>query len=383
MLLYTDAIEHLIYNAQAGNNEKEVRDLRQATVNAYRQVCFEFDWQYYWTQYRQILEAPYATGTVVYDHTGGASERLLTLSGGTFPTNAKFYRLKIGNVVYPIYDRLSGTTAQLDEFVNPGADVSSTAYTVFRSEYALPSNFRRIADVYSESGGFETGFISPSEWLRMERVPVSGGTVIRWTILPDPKIPGQMQLVVDPYPSAATTLDFIYQRSARPIRLTGFESSSKAGTVSASAAGTAVTGSGTAFTASMVGSFIRIGDATYAPTGNGGDHPYVEQRQIVSYTSATSVSVYPAFTYTHSAAKYLVADPLDMWQGMFQAFLRAVEVELAISRKGAAALERGTALYNAAIAKARENDASIVAQRVAERGKERAVGEGYTVSLDD
>lgn len=76
----------------------------------------------------------YNTGTVSYDHTGGSSERLVTLSGGSFPawvdTDAA---ITIAGVRYPIASVLSSTTLTLNAASstntvnNPGADVGSTS----------------------------------------------------------------------------------------------------------------------------------------------------------------------------------------------------------------------------------------------------------------
>lgn len=384
MLLYADAIEHLVYNMQAGNNEKEVRDVRMAIQTAYREVAYETDWKYYWTIGQIILNASYSTGTIEYDHTGGSSERLVTLTTGTWPTWARFGRIKIANVVYPIAARLSNSTIQLDEDVNPGTDIASgTSYTLFQNQYALPSDFRRLGDVIHENNSQVTGAMDQTEWLRLERNGPTSGTASRWSLIADPDLGGQMMLAIDPYPTAAATLQFIYQRSPRPVRLTGFESSSTVGTVSASAAGTTVTGTNTTFTSDMVGSFIRIGTSSDAPDGLGGAKPYVEQRKIVSRASATSIEVYPAFTYAASGAKYRVSDPIDISQTMQTAFLRCVEREMSLARKtSAAGIERYEALARQALNMARERDVAVIGDRVAERNRERQIGNDLVGDVD-
>lgn len=79
----------------------------------------------------------YSTGTILYDHSGGASERLVTITGGTLPgwVNTDC-AITIGGVRYPIASVLSTTTLTLgassNNFTNnPGADVGpGAAYTV-------------------------------------------------------------------------------------------------------------------------------------------------------------------------------------------------------------------------------------------------------------
>ncbi len=384
MMLYADAIEHLIYSMQSGNNEKEVRDLRMAIQTGYREVAYETDWKYYWGVGQVILNAPQSSSTITYDHTGGASERLLTLASGTWPTWARFGRIKIANVVYPIAARLSDTTLQLDEDVNPGADVAAlTTYLLFQNQYALPSDFRRIGRIFNENNAQETGAMDQEHWLGLERSGPTSGTASRYSVLANPDLGGQMMLVIDPYPASAATLQFIYQRSYRPIRHTGFEGANTVGTIACSAGGTTVTGTLTTFAADMVGSFIRIGTVNDLPDGIGGSKPFVEQAKIVSRASATSLEVYPAFTYAATASKYRISDPIDIAQTMQTAFLRCIELELMMARKtSAAGLERYQQAARMSLNSARERDSAFISERVAERNAERQVGNDLVGTVD-
>lgn len=71
----------------------------------------------------------YSTGTVVYDHTGGANERQLTLTSGTWPTWAKLPgRIFINNDWYSLDTRVSDSIVTLRITDNPGSDVSSTTF---------------------------------------------------------------------------------------------------------------------------------------------------------------------------------------------------------------------------------------------------------------
>lgn len=98
-----------------------------------------------------ILNAPITAGTVTYDHTGGASERLLTLSttlSGTAisdtPTASEFL-VEINGVSYPISTYVDATHLNLDTSDNPGADVAAgTAYRLHQDDYTLPDDFGRL-----------------------------------------------------------------------------------------------------------------------------------------------------------------------------------------------------------------------------------------------
>lgn len=87
--------------------------------------------------YGDKVNTTYSTGTIFFDFTGGASERLVTISGGTLPgwVDAEC-AITISGVRYPIASVLSTTTLTLSANAsnadnNPGGDVTAgTAYLV-------------------------------------------------------------------------------------------------------------------------------------------------------------------------------------------------------------------------------------------------------------
>lgn len=98
-----------------------------------------------------VLNAPITAGTITYDHTGGASERLLTLSttlSGTAITTtatAAAFLIEISGVSYPISTYVDATHLNLDANDNPGADVAAlTAYRLHQDNYTLPDDFGRF-----------------------------------------------------------------------------------------------------------------------------------------------------------------------------------------------------------------------------------------------
>jgi hypothetical protein len=86
---------------------------------------------------RYLLE--YSTGTIAYDHTGGTFERMVTLTGGSFPTLlATNGAIQIAGTWYTIAAWVNGTTLQLNSGAgnNPGADVAGgTSYVANADPY--------------------------------------------------------------------------------------------------------------------------------------------------------------------------------------------------------------------------------------------------------
>src|SRR5262245_53590974 len=95
----------------SGNDAKDwtVQQARRAAVSAYQNLPTDHDWQFY----RRVFSIPtvpaYSTGTVEYDHTGGAVERQLTLTGGTWPTWAAYGYVSIAGQTFQVSRWVSGS----------------------------------------------------------------------------------------------------------------------------------------------------------------------------------------------------------------------------------------------------------------------------------
>ncbi|MAH47360.1 hypothetical protein CMI37_16160 [Candidatus Pacearchaeota archaeon] len=108
------------------------------------------EWSFLFPASTLSIEAPYSTGTIAYDDTGGSSENLITLSGGTWPSWAAEANIRISGTDYPVYNRVSDTLITLGSSDNPGADVAaSTAYNLHKDDYTLPDNFGRVMGAFT------------------------------------------------------------------------------------------------------------------------------------------------------------------------------------------------------------------------------------------
>ena len=86
LVTYFDLIDSTLDYCGASIDERNLRYARTAIQNAFRELSNSREWTYY----QQIgfinTVASYSTGTIEYDHTGGANERQVTLTTGTWPT---------------------------------------------------------------------------------------------------------------------------------------------------------------------------------------------------------------------------------------------------------------------------------------------------------
>ena len=348
MLTYYDAIEHLITSSFGGSQDAEQKDIRSAVQRAYNEVAYLRDWEFYVTHGRVNLE-PTWTGTVTFDK---STETLTKQTGDAFPANAKYYKVRIGNVVANIKTRSSDSALVLDPTITFANNISSAeTATLYRSEYPLPSDFRNVDSPIDENTWTSFCYVTPDQAMKMERSQVVEGSPHYWTIVKDPDSLTGFVVKILGYPTVAETLDFTYRRTPRQLRISGHETNSRAGTISTS--GTAVTGSTTAFSSNMVGSILRIGTAADLPDTLGSITPFEAESEIASYSSATSIATVDILS-TYSDVKYLVTDPVDAPPHMTNCILSAAEYWLSRTRNQDA--EGAFAMYQRDLRLALESD---------------------------
>ena len=336
LVTFQDSCEHLwsVFNpATKAPTGRELRLAKAAVINSYRKMVNDYHWTYYKRRLQIATEANYSTGTVVFDLTGGASERLVTLTGGTFPTNAARGTIKISGAHYPVETRESGTTLTLGVNGKPAADVASTTYEWYRDAYPLPVNFRRMDQLMDVANLYPLAYVSPEEWLQYTR-HFSGQTISRpewYTIKNAGDYIGSLSIVFGRAPNTARAYDVIYEAVPRELKTY----LSNAGTFSCTATSTTVTGVGTAFNTKMIGSIFRASDTSTAPTGvmgtvDGTLNPYDSQRIITAVSGTTGLTLDGALssTVSYSGDAYAVSDPIDIEVNtMLSYFQRLTEAE--------------------------------------------------------
>ena len=336
ILTYYDVWMHLVDFIGKDGSTPAQRDVARAVQSAHAEVANAHHWDYYDATYRVRFNAPYSTGTVVYDHTGGTYERELTLTTGTWPDWIEDGKIRIGSVNHVVESKKSSTVITLDPTINPGADVASTTYTAFCTDYALPNDFISLSRVISESNWWNNTYVTPEQFVRLENHAYSTGDTLAWTIKGDPSNYSQLVLSVYPGPASATSADLAYRRRPRPLRITGNKTGHTVGTVTIASGAAAVTGNSTTFASDMVGSIIRLGDTSNVPTGLDGLNPFVDERSLVAFATAAgaaAVTLDSNVSQTFTAVKYMVTDAVDIDQAIVPLFLRCCEKQMAILRR--------------------------------------------------
>lgn len=336
---YRDAIERLTIWAGALASQSEQDLARAAVQTAYREIYQFKKWAYFARVRRIAVSAPYTTGTATFDLTGGSSERLVTLAGGTWPSWAAAGRIQFDgdSNVYRVASRLGDSTITLDSEFCPTADISTgVAYHLDRTVYNLPANCRSIERFHDESKTWQTSYVSPAEYLDLERNLDLSGKPWYWTIMGNPDEYGTMAVHLANRPASAETLDFLCYVAPRPLVFDGYGMYSSQGShtlETAPAAGASATFAGVSLRADVVGAILRIAapGATAPPGGIGTANQYQEQRAITARGSTTAVTVDTAWTLGKASdnAHFTIADPIDLPHFMLGAFEARCEAEMA------------------------------------------------------
>ena len=324
LLTYYDAVEHLITSSAGGPQDAEQSDIRTAVQRAYSELSTMRDWNYYQAHGR-VQFAAHWVGSITYDRNTRIINRE---TGDAFPANAALCRMRVNSTVIKIASRISDTQLLCDATLSPANDIiyASTA-SLYQDTFPLPTDFRNADSPIDQFAWTQFTYVTADQAMKLENANDLAGPPHAWGIIKDPRGPGWAIRVIG-YPVESANLDFSYRRLPRRMRLSGHEPSARQGTISIS--GTAVTGTGTAFTAGMVGSVLRVGTASESPGGLESMRPYQDEAVITAVASATACTI--STSITASAVLYVVTDIVDMPTGMHNGFLSCATYWLARTR---------------------------------------------------
>jgi hypothetical protein len=331
---FQDAVERLLDNfGEISRDGRNYRIAKEAVFNSYDTMARSHEWRYYIRRHIFKTDAAYSTGTVVYDHTGGSAERIFTLTGGTWPTNAAFGYVKIGNDHWPLARRISSTIVQAREDKNPGADIASTTYQWYRSEYPYPVTTWRHGALVDAADRGALGHLSSGDSLDTLLSWNNGaaGQSQYFTVRGDGRYLNNLSFVFVPAPSAVRTYEYSEQAVGWPLTVEKIST----GTVTVVAGSTTATFTSPLLTSDHIGCVLRTSGTAEEPTSiRGGlalDNPYQYQRVIQSVTNTTTAVLDSAITAGITAKRFTISSPIDVDAGpMLRAFWSLCEWEFCI-----------------------------------------------------
>ncbi len=328
---YQDMVEHLLDVFDSERAGRPLRIARRAAAEALRELSAIHRWSYYDTQTVLRANAPYSTGTITYDHTGGAYENLVTLAGGVFPgTDTRYYRMIIAGIHYPVSNYIDTTRLQLSPNENPGADLAAgTAYSIYRNSYPLPIGFVEIGELYDITNEVFIPIVTTDQQYRESLFWYdTPGTPWQAAIRNDQEFLNSLSLVFGPPPSSAIVYGCSYHRGPRQLITEKYST----GTVTVNAASLTCTITTGLFVPDHIGSIIRFGSAAAEPDNVFGgitdtDTPFTDQRTITEVASnGATCTLDSACSAQITNVKFVISDPVDIEHGaMLTAYQRMAE----------------------------------------------------------
>jgi hypothetical protein len=370
-----DLVQRLLSYLGGNPDAPAHADIRRAILDAYREMPSLHPWTYFVQIGRVMLNPSYPTGTITYDHTGGTYERQLTLAGGTWPTWAARGCVRINGITSYVDQRVSDTVLTLDPMQNPGVDLEAgTGYELVQDSYQLPIDFTVGDRGLPENAWGGMQYIRPADWLSMQRYSQTSGTAVFYTFTADPKAAGRLALRLYPPPTSAATLDFVYRRRCRDIKIWE-QTKGKAAVTPGSS--TITLSQGGVFAPAHVGSVIRLSDgAANPPTDLDGIYPYAVERTILQRISAAQALVDDAVEDAYSSVAYRISDPIDVEPtGMFNA-LYASSIRWLCTARNRKELGDATSNWRFALDLAKESECRDSALDTA-----GGMGGGYPIRL--
>ncbi|HLU31238.1 MAG TPA: hypothetical protein VK088_05720, partial [Acidimicrobiia bacterium] len=282
---YKDLTVHLA-DFLSGSDEKDARDYRRAAVQALREAADAYPWTHYVTPARLNVFGPFTEGTVEYDATGGAYERLVTLSDSTWPAWAQDGMIDLDGFKCEVSRVIDTTRLTLAERACPPADIGAgTEYSLYRESYPAPADFYKpVTGLYTEGGVLGPEYVEPSRILE-------SGRCRAFTIVGSTNYQGALAFRFHPVPQEDASYSYWYRRTPRSLTV----EAESTGTIAVTAGSTTVAGTGTAFSQQHVGCVLRLSPNTDLPTGYDGDNPAQVERVIVSVASTTGLEVDAAY----------------------------------------------------------------------------------------
>jgi hypothetical protein len=221
--------------------------------------------------------------------------------------------------------------------------------------HTMPWGVNSIDSVSLNEPRILARYVSPTEWDRLARATNAELAGLAWTIAPSAMTPDRWDLKIINGHRYTGDCTLTYRRRPRDLKCTGWEPSSRSGTLDWT--GTTASGKGTQFSNQMLGCVLRVsGDPAYHPESLAGMHPYKDEGLILSVAGTEKLYAWsPADSISYSGTRYVVTDYLDISPGMYTALLSGCEVW--VSRLLGKNIEGATGLYGRDLRLAFEQDA--------------------------
>ena len=310
LFTFQDAVERVLTTVGArGGHPGELASARNAVIDAMRELPGRFSWSYYKRSLQITTNSPVYNLNAAYTHTGGANERQLVLTSGTWPANAASGQVVMLGTIFKIGKRINDTTVQLSENTNPGRDLAAQDLTLVYTAYNIGTRVRRLASLQESQTDLPIDYASHQDLLQFQHINPVPSTPVLFNIHQSGSSINSMEVEFAPPPLDQRTYTLAIEAQPRQLR-------THEDNLTVTTSGTAVTATTGTFKSRHLGSVIRFSSDATPPTGTAGQsdsyNPYVEQKIITSIVSSSEATISSALSEDLTGVAAIVTDPLDI-----------------------------------------------------------------------
>jgi len=280
-----DLTAYLLSSTGGGAQDGEHAAVRQSIIHGYREVIQCKDWRWF------LRDGHFATKTVetVCSFNKGSNQVRVANADECLPGRL----IEISGTYFPHPVRITEVSGDVLTVNSKALDSASGVKARPAVYYDLPLDLKDIDTLSTATVGTLHCYIPPQEWLHLEVNTRGTGEPYYYTIMRSDKNPDRYQVRFVGIPNDIDTVHFTYRKLPRPIKYLGYERITRDGTVAMASDGTQmlVTGTKTQFPQDVAGSYIRFGSPGMEADPIGSTVPFIMERRIERWHSATSLTV--------------------------------------------------------------------------------------------
>lgn len=304
---------------RCGGQSTDMGDFRivKAIQSAIMSLHSKHPWRYYRRQVRFNTSAQQVV-QITYDHTGGTNERQATLSSGTWPTDATYGELLIGEKTYRIEERVSDTVVTLESDFSLSEDYSGGA-TWQRRSYQLPREMTKVFYVQNMETQLPLFEVSADEYSSDMYTPYTSGYAQNFTWQNTGGRFGASEITIWPAPTASQIIEVSASVVPHKPTINIIDGDDLSGTSGSKEVGF----DATTFDSSVIGSVIRISKTGNAPKGFSSDE-HAFEAFIVGLDGESTLLISEPLTESFTDSGFAISSPIDIETSVM---LEAVEDE--------------------------------------------------------
>jgi hypothetical protein len=287
-------------------SERDKELYARAIQDTMRALPSRHEWNYFKRQAR-FTTSPSVGMEVEYQHTGGAYERLLTITNAAaFPEDAQFGQIRVDNHTYRIANRISDTmaTLQVDFAMPPG--FSGTVLWE-RPAYTFSRQIAKMHYLRNITANRPVMHLALSEFSQGDYTRWGRGVADRFTWQNRGNIFGAAEIILQPAPALAE----VYEVSASVLAIIPKITAVTGSGLACASGSTEVAVEGANFSNKLIGSIIRISGDAQAPI-NDRSEDFEFQAFVIGVSGPTSLTISTPAPDALSGRGYLISSPIEI-----------------------------------------------------------------------